>query len=293
MSSSTITWLASYPKSGNTWVRFLSLNLVHGPQRDTTKLQDLVPDIHGTGGQLAFPLPAHGLVKTHLRFGNSMPFLDRTAGCIYVVRNPVDVMLSNLNYHFWSYAVAQGDPRRASMQREYIAHYIDRGGDERWIAAGMGTWAGNIESWLGDARRFPMLVLRYEDIASATLAETRRIAEFLGLERTDEDLEQAIAAADFRRMKALEDREIASKTRGFFYSDEIAYTASQGNRFMNRARRGEGLQDIDADQHELVVQAFQPLMSQLGYRVDEERLRVVVVPGMPAADIRLECESSS
>src|SRR5882757_11182682 len=42
----SVVWIASYPKSGNTWLRFLICNLAFGPVESAAQLNQLAPDLH-------------------------------------------------------------------------------------------------------------------------------------------------------------------------------------------------------------------------------------------------------
>src|ERR1700733_1261230 len=82
-----IVWIASYPKSGNTWVRFLACNLLYGRQDSAEALRAWVPDMHGSAPAIANSANARR-VKTHYAFGAAMPLMERTAAAIYVVLYP-------------------------------------------------------------------------------------------------------------------------------------------------------------------------------------------------------------
>ncbi len=100
-----ITWLASYPKSGNTWVRFILSNAIFGPADKSIDVNRRIPDLHrrlpddrlaraGDGSDDGAPL----LAKTHFELSDAHPELSRTDRALHIVRNPRDVLLSALNY---------------------------------------------------------------------------------------------------------------------------------------------------------------------------------------------------
>src|SRR5689334_874640 len=121
-----IIWLASYPKSGNTWLRAFLHNFMRDPERsyDINRLSDLTvgdsqvhwyqeisnkpgsqftaaevqvmrPQVHR---RLTTLSPDTIVVKTHNALvedeGHPLVTMDVTAGAIYVVRNPLDVAVS-------------------------------------------------------------------------------------------------------------------------------------------------------------------------------------------------------
>src|SRR5579884_3895517 len=97
MSTRNVIWLASYPKSGNTWLRFLVCNLVFGLQDSAETLNRLAPDLHELTELPQLP-EATVFMKTHFPFSQLMPLADHTAAALYIVRHPADVMLSNFHY---------------------------------------------------------------------------------------------------------------------------------------------------------------------------------------------------
>src|SRR5579872_4031158 len=126
-----IVWLASYPKSGNTWVRAFLHNFMRDPDRsyDINRLSDLTvgdSQIHWyqeiidkPGSEFTIPevrlmrpqvhrrlttvSPDTIIVKTHNALveddGHPMVTMDVTAGAIYAVRNPLDVAISLAHHH--------------------------------------------------------------------------------------------------------------------------------------------------------------------------------------------------
>lgn len=130
---SHILWMASYPKSGNTWLRAFIANFLANPP-EPVHINDL--DTFAEGDMNAWPYErvlggpiedrsveeiyavrarAHRLlantrpgvvfVKTHNRLAtfDGMPTItpDVTFGAIYVVRNPLDVMVSYARQATW------------------------------------------------------------------------------------------------------------------------------------------------------------------------------------------------
>ncbi len=125
-----LVWLASYPKSGNTWVRVFIHNLMRGLRGESDGAQDInclgqfaiwehsIPHFDRILGKrqhtatmaeiaaarpkvqqlISAEQPALAIAKTHLCFGNDHGYptinLNVTRPAIYVVRNPLDVAIS-------------------------------------------------------------------------------------------------------------------------------------------------------------------------------------------------------
>ena len=122
-----LTLLASYPKSGNTWTRFLLSHYFYGPSTEWMDInrvclemaywlgvrreKDLTPEawlqemfetvsgfVRGQGHQIPPVLQDTVVLKAHQRF-DAQPWMTPHVGrCVYVLRHPKDTMLSNLNY---------------------------------------------------------------------------------------------------------------------------------------------------------------------------------------------------
>ncbi len=259
----TILWIASYPKSGNTWVRFLACNLVFGPQDSAAALNRLAPDIHELPGRLEAPA-APMFLKTHFPFSSVLPNAECTAGALYIVRHPADVMLSNFHY-----VRRRGGPNgddRAAFSR-YLDRYLAARGDPRWIDLKMGRWDEHVRSWLGVQHPFPVLPLRYEDLLAGPERGARQICAFLGLTRSDAEIERAVAGASFGRMREIERSDIEARQVGIFYKPYLQQSIDAGLRFMRAGKAGEGAQALTADERRRVEAAFGLVMRELGYGV--------------------------
>jgi hypothetical protein len=257
----TVVWIASYPKSGNTWVRFLVCNLVFGLQDSAAALNHLAPDIH----ELAVvpePPTAPVFIKTHFSLSPTLPLAAHTAAAIYVVRNPADVMLSNFHYSRRSGpATEEAQPNL----EEYVYQYLAAHGDPRWIKARMGTWDSHVQSWLATGHSFPVLPLRYEDLLADGRNGAQQICSFLGLVRSDEEIERAVTGASFQRMRQIEEADIRSQNVGIFFKPYLQRSIGAGLRFMRAGKAGEGAKVLSAEQLQGVVATFGPFMRQLGY----------------------------
>jgi aryl sulfotransferase len=267
-SAKPVIWIASYPKSGNTWVRFLACNLAYGLQDSAARLTHLAPDIHELSAIPSAPT-ALTFVKTHFPFSSALPLAANTAAAIYVVRDPADVMLSNFHYHQRS-GMGQhsgtGIEPSAHALGQYVDQYLAARGDPRWIHAQMGTWDDHVRSWLDGSQSFPVLALRYEDLLADGLGGAQKLCTFLGLSRTAHEIEQAVAGASFRRMQEIEEADIRTQSVGIFYKPYLQSAIGDGRRFMRSGTAGEAARVLTPEQRQRVVTVFGPLTRELGYR---------------------------
>ena len=238
-----ILWLASYPKSGNTWVRAFLANLVanrptpmplselpkygrleadpelysrvsgrSSTQLDFDQLCALRPRVHAA---IAAAAPRTVFVKTHSMAGvhDGVPLLspDVTSGAIHVVRNPLDVAIS-MSHHFDITLDAAidflGDERAATENSPLF------------VTEFLGSWSAHVKSW-ADIESPRILVLRYEDLLERPAKTFGKIARLCGVPASDRDrVERAIRHSSFASLAAMERRdgfvEVPIKGRNFF-----------------------------------------------------------------------------
>jgi hypothetical protein len=256
-----VIWIAAYPKSGNTWVRFMVCNLLFGRQDSAAEVSALVPDIHDGPG--AAQCPEQGaLLKTHFPFSGSMSFADRTAAAIYIIRHPADVLVSNFFYSQRS--AGNTDPSTADFDR-YVEMFIEHRGDKRWIDLGMGSWEQNVRSWLQGALPFPVVRIRYEDMIDDPQGACRSMARLLRPECSAADIEGAVQNSSFSRMRDIERADIRGKRVGIFYKPYLQASIDSGNRFMRRGLAGDGVARLNPHQRARLSDAFCALLQELGY----------------------------
>jgi hypothetical protein len=263
-----IVWIASYPRSGNTWVRFMLANLLYGPVPSSAALNELIPDIHrGIAG-----IHLHGnrktLVKTHWQFDPWLPLREDTLGVIYLVRNPVDVLASNLNYYLVRNGKLAALPTEAARREEmgrWIENYIAVGGRQAWRDLGFGGWSENVLSWAEGPVPYPRLVLRYEDLKAAPERETQRMASFLGAAADPVQIAETVRRSSFEALRALEAREIESRQLGIFYSPGVDPSGADSHRFVRRGEVGGQEAILTPAQRRAALERFGAVMARFGY----------------------------
>lgn len=227
-----IVWLASFPKSGNTWMRLLlahyflpkgevDINSIH---RFTTAdvRQDFfdraagrpfkAKDIEDWLAMRAKVLPAiaaskqgHHFVKTHSLVGQMGPYHlimpEVTAAAIFMIRNPFDVLPSYARHLSCDIDTALD----WMLDRDHL------NATPTGIAEVIGRWDEHAISWV-DAPGLPIHVTRYEDMLADTEAEMRKVFAFLRLPVQDGQLRRAIRAASFKSLQK-EERQKGFKER--------------------------------------------------------------------------------
>jgi hypothetical protein len=192
------TFLVSYPKSGNTWIRFLLANLVYPEKRpDFTNINVLVPDYEAHSKRSLNRMPRPRTLKSHQYFD------PRYGKVLYIVRDPRDVLLAE--YHF-------GIKQRLHGEDYPLDQYVPR------FLAGKtghsyGSWFDHVSSWYFTRRNDPrFLLIRYESLHSDPIPTLARIAEFLNV---PSDLERLTFAHEHSTAKRMQEME---KTQAHVFS---------------------------------------------------------------------------
>lgn len=230
-----IHWLASYPYSGGTWVRFLLHQCLYGETSDSRELARTIPDIHRDPLDAAVRSGDETVVvRTRWRFTPELPHQEETAGCIYVLRHPKDVALSAMN-------AARFGPTPLTDE-QYVRQFITRGGDGGAMSAGLGTWEDHVFGWLRQ-RRLPTLTVRYCDLKQDTGGELRRMLEFLGKPADDQRIARAIRSSTFDRLRDIEAREVRAGLKGSVFPGSVEQL-ERGGRVMRQGGTGQRLDPI-------------------------------------------------
>jgi Sulfotransferase domain len=179
--------LASYPRSGSTWFRFLLTESLTGRSAEWSDVNRAIPYVGGHRD--APPLLADGgrLVKTH----------DRAPGpcarAILIARDPRDVVVSE--YRWYARGGYEGD----------LETFL-----RSWLQGGMslfGSWAENTRFWLdGGLAPDNLHVVRFEDLRSDPFAATRDALAFAGASVSDAAVRAAVDGNTIERSREKESR---------------------------------------------------------------------------------------
>ncbi len=229
-----VIWLASYPKSGNTWVRFLLHHYLYGEPGNSLELNRRIPDLHRPAGRIDTSAERL-LVKTHFPLSDALPYLSLTDRAIHIQRHPKDVLLSGMNY-------AKLESDRPPDAAAYARAFIEAGGDPSWIEMGFGTWASHAASWR-TTERFPVHTVHYEALRADTARELRAMLDFLGEPADEARVASAVELSDFQRMQAIERKEKARGGESLFRGGRESL--KRDALFMNRGATGQLLAPID------------------------------------------------
>ncbi len=229
----TDTFLVSYPRSGNTWMRFLIANAVsRGMDVSHDDLNDYVPDIHGNANRVN-RMRDPRIIKTH---GVSFECYPRW---IYMVRDGRDALTS-----FYYYTML-----RKKFRGSFSEFLLSR---RAWIF-GNWSWAGHVRQAMEAQDRSPdrCLLIKYEDVLLDPGSELQRALEFIGIEAEVETINMAVERSDFQNLQKAEERE--AKPEG------------ENNRIFRKGAVGEWKKVFSTEDEEYFMRDAKPLLERLGY----------------------------
>lgn len=280
----SIVWLASYPKSGSTWLRAMLTNYLHegdapasindlisSPTASSRWMfdeylglasSDLTPEEilrHQPLFQelLAADLPQPTFFKTHealLRGAGGAPAYSpaATAGAVYLIRNPLDVAVSYTHHLNWTIGAVV-----KRMDRSRAAEWSARTRICNLLPHRLSTWSGHVSSWL-DQTEIPTHVARYEDLLADPAGAFGAVVRFAGLDHDAVRLARAVENASFARLRAQEEE------TGFVEKPPTARS------FFRAGMAGGWRSVLEPAQVRVLVDAHGPVMERFGYLRDAE-----------------------
>ncbi len=270
-----ILWLASYPKSGNTWLRIFLANLFADSQSafdindlgrffygemsadlyenvagkpvaamSDYEIHQLRPRVHRLLTSLR---PETVIVKTHnaiaMRDGIATITPETTEGAIYVVRNPLDVVSSYADHYGLSVddaidAMASPENRVATAPSAVFQY--------------LGDWSGHVRSW-SQADGLRCHVVRYEDLSNKPVDSFAAITAFLGMKVPRGRVRRAVRNASFNEVKRQE------RKRGF------AEKSRHAEAFFRQGKANQWRDNLTPEQVERIVASHGGTMAEFGY----------------------------
>ena len=257
-------WIASYPKSGNTWMRCLLEAYRRGGTLDINDMRITSADGGATIVQGVSPIPLGQLglrgemllrpcallnlfsrlskpiwVKTH--FANIQPDglprcipPDFTERVVYVVRDPRSTLLSFSR--FFNFPM---DKAVAAMANKDFTI----GGTETHALTLISGWSNHVASWTGE-KDFPVHVVKYEDLQKNAGKELTEVLEFLGADVDKKTVKLAVSASDITKIQKDEEengfRENRKSERGTFFNGGRKYKDELGPKYIRRIEEDHG-----------------------------------------------------
>ena len=225
-----IIWLASYPKSGNTWVRSMLTALMYTSDgkfnfdlldkikqfpsqiffKDLTDRYDDVDEIAKnweTAQDLINLNKEVKFLKTHhlkCKIGeNNFTSQRNTLATIYIVRDPRNLVNSISNH----YSKSLEESKKFLMTPRYLYGFKKNGDMKKNdIKTLLGTWSQHYNFWKTNNTNY--LLIRYEDLIKDTNSALNKIIVFLkkyiNIEVNDEKIKNILNTTNFQYLKNLE-----------------------------------------------------------------------------------------
>lgn len=274
-----IVWLASYPKSGNTWFRVFLSNLLSkkNDPADINNLyatpiasnRELFDDATGLSSSNLTPEEIDNLrpgvyeyaarnskellfQKVHdawllNEIGEPLFSKNITKSVIYIVRNPLDVAVSFANHlskPLNETVKIMADDGYAFGSKPNRLHLQLR---QRLL-----TWNNHVNSWVNQSN-LPIIVLRYEDMKTNTFETFSKALNFIGIHSSDEEIKQAIIYSDIKEMQKQE------VEKGF---KEKPYQTST---FFRKGETGNWRNELPENLVKSICNSHFEMMKQFGY----------------------------
>lgn len=241
-------FLVSYPKSGNTWVRFLVANLVHTQEPVTfLNIESVLPSIYILPDRELRKFSRPRVLKSH------ECFMPRYRSVIYIVRDPRDVAVSYYYYNLKKRLL----PPDCTLD-EYIPLFI---ADELDMKSG--PWGDHVLSWIrmqDTLEKF--LLLRYEDMIADPVAELARVADFLNLKLESSQVRRAVELSSAKHMRSMEEKQ----------SDRWVFTKGMRKDipFIRSATSGGWRSNLSPAAVEQIEDAWGKTMQLFGYTLSKD-----------------------
>jgi aryl sulfotransferase len=289
---SKIVWLASYPKSGNTWVRiFLNNYLQNG--RTPADINNLEDSMHAGTRELfdrltgvessdltaveidrarpwmyrrwAEDSPETLFVKVHDAYrctdaGQPIFPQEATRTAVYIIRNPLDIAASMANH------LSIGlDKAIAYLADEQYGLASSGHKLHRQLPQFMGSWHTHVHSWTNQTE-LPVHLVRYEDLRHAPLATFATLVRAVGLPVEPERLAQAVAFSSFDQVKQQE--------TAVGFKERLPDTPA----FFRHGQAGRWQVELSPTQIDTICRQHRATMQQFGY-LDEDGRPVIAQIG--------------
>jgi hypothetical protein len=227
-------FVASYPRSGNTWLRFMLYEILVGQSSTFTNVHQLVPDIGKQGAALPVLASEGRLIKTH------EPYLPLYHKAIYLVRDARDVALSEFAFQ-----------KALGLAEDNFEAYLPR--FLRGEVNPFGSWTAHVDSWMDakDKGAAEVLVVRFDEMRSAPEESLANMMDFLNVPVERETIRRAVMNNSVEKMR---DKEKINPQK-----------ASAKGRFIRSGAVGGWREKFSDSQAQLVDECAGKILARLGF----------------------------
>lgn len=203
-----VWWLASYPKSGNTWVKTILNEILGYDEYGQNKILTFQKTYPSDAPLLTIRGEKVKLLKTHLHPKNPRMALctDETCGAITIRRHPLDILLSSLNYaglkgierHFKNGKIKSVEEIIEDGEFPYYIEQFAANDGFPWFTGPCGPMSDYMRKWREVGKKVPNIELCYESMVANPETGIQELAKFLGIDLSEGKLQNVAAAADKR-----------------------------------------------------------------------------------------------
>jgi len=246
-----IVWIASYPKSGNTWIRYLISNYFFNEEKKfesniitnikkfnvnkaLVKNQNFNENPYNISkywiksqeelkilnGDVVFLKTHNALLNIN---NNEFTNNDLSLAIIYVVRDPRDIVISYSKYKNLSI----DDTIEHLISKNLV--YVQNNNNPLDIEI-IGSWALNYNSWKNGISQIPRIIVRYEDLINDCSHYFFKVIEFLSQHMNFKinynKLKSSVELSKFENLKKIEIDNRFSENQG---SDNFFKTGKYNN----------------------------------------------------------------
>jgi hypothetical protein len=243
-------FLASYPRSGSTWRRFMLFEIMCGEEPGFRKIESRLPEIQWHRGVRPI-LPNGGrLIKTHEKYRKQY------TRAVFLVRDARDVLLSTF----------------AGFTTVGLTELVSKGDLDSFLtsflegkALQMGSWQEHSRSWLESplAKNGNLMVIRYEDLRKNPESMLGELLEFVGLKPNYQVIRKAVEDNTLQRMRAKEDRAKAAGEHSILLGSHKS--DGEESRFVRTGSVGGWRNKLTPAQVNLIEQYAGETLAALGY----------------------------
>lgn len=235
-------FIVSYPKSGNTWMRFLIGNILYD-NFNFSNMEALIPDIYAANNSRIKDLESPRILKSHESYD------PRYQKIIYIVRDPRSVAVSYFFYLKKFKGIAEDE-----KFTEFLPKFING------AFGGFGPWDEHVKSWCctKEGKQDNFLLIKYEDLKENAHVELSKINSFLGMEFSEIDILNTIEQSSFSNMKK---SELSKKHDG----SALLKGGESIIPFVRAGKTDEWREYFGAVELNLLIDAYGDTMKEIGY----------------------------
>lgn len=275
-----LIWLASYPKSGNTWLRAFLSNLyfeaeepvsisrmipeywandkrliekyadVEPSELTDSEVSKLRPEVYK---QHSLAAPNFPILKIHDAYHtneNNIPIIpvECTFKVVYLVRSPLDIAVSLAHHQQQSFdkTIEFMSDSKAVLGKDSFQYNPNS-------LEILQSWTQHVKSWLNSDT--DLLIVKYEEMQLAPLKTFSKLVKFLELDYSENAIKKAIAFSDFNILKEQEHKE------GF-----SGKNIKSNNLFFRKGKIGSGKEELSLNQIERIKLDHKEMISYFNYK---------------------------